>query len=320
MSERRVLARSVSKATRRTYKSMLRHHRSLGYKRSFKGLKKRFLRFDGTDPRTLNNVRFAVQWHRRVHGKSELTPGQKENLRQLLRGRRDIMGDRKPKGVIKFKRLQALLCYMEDHGAGYALRLAVAIAWGTGLRTSQMTTLRRSNFRNVDGKWVVEIEECHKRDQGERSRKRWVMQPTEPRVQELLDAHLASLGQNQRVCPSWKPAVVNDWIKRAARALHWSKKFNWAGAHQLRHGVAYETERRTSEAEAARLLGHTRRRVRGATRIYTEPGSARLRRYFRRQQRRSGNTRRKSKRSERKSKRSRRRSKKAKKERRGHRH
>ena len=284
VSERWMLRHSIGKQTRKTYKSQLRKHKSLGYKPNFKGLKQRILCLDGTDPRTLNNLRFAIQWHRRTHGKDELTPEQKATVRTLLRGRRGAMGHRKPKGVINYKRLQEMIKWMNEQGAPVRMLTSIAVVWATGLRTAQVANLRRSNFRLVDDQWVVDIEECHKPDQGNRSVRRQLMLPTEPRLKDVLDEHLATLGQNSKVCPGWKAAEVNRWIQRTAKSLKWTRKANWSGAHQLRHGVAYETATRMTNEEASRLLGHTLRPVRGATQRYTEPEGQRIARH-RRQQR-----------------------------------
>ena len=60
VTRRWMLGRGLAEGTLKNYKSQLRNHRAMGFRCNFDGLERRILRLDGTDPRTLNNLRFAT--------------------------------------------------------------------------------------------------------------------------------------------------------------------------------------------------------------------------------------------------------------------
>jgi integrase len=247
---------SVEDGTLKGYESQLQSMKQLGLPLSFDGFIAKILRKDGLMCGSLKTTRSALSWYFRCHRLPGFTPDQHDEIRQLLRGRRRAMGEVKRKGAITFDLLEQLIGWMRNEPKCTARDcVEVRIAWGTALRACELKDLRRHQFFQRNGEWMLVTDECHRPDRGDREEALQVTRTIEPRTQEMLSAYLPLLGETDLVCPAYRPRRVNAWIKKAAAALKWDPRLSWKGGHQFRHGNAVETVLRLGRTAGQEMLG-----------------------------------------------------------------
>ena len=287
----KMLESSVDDETKRIYEKQVAKMTELGFEISFEGLVDLARSKDGVKAESLLVTRSAVNWKRRCQGLEQTTPGQNRYFNTLLRGRRVLMGGcKRRKGAIDWELLGQLIEFMRGQpGVTPEERRNVKIAWATGLRSNQVTGLRRFNFIRRNGAWALAIEENHKPNRLDRDMPTVQIQFTEPRLQPLLDSYLPELTDDALVCPGWKPLVINRLIKAAAAFYNWDTNVDWRGVHQLRHGVATEVLATYGLTVARALLGHTQPKAQSAlAHEYRMPNAERAQRNIRHEQRKKG--------------------------------
>ena len=271
---------SVCESTRRSYMSHLRTHHLLGYPQTYDGLMSRILLLDTTACGALEALRSAMQWALRVRGAPPMTEEQLETIRRRLRARRQMLGVTAKRGAITWDLLVELIGWLVNTKRGtLEQRRELIIAWGTGLRSNQVQTLRRHHFSRVNGKWVVTLDENHNPRRLDHDNARQMVQTVEDRVQSILDAFLPTLKDDELVCPEWtrKVPVYREWIKAGAAALKWPDELKWVGVHQLRHGVAVEVRLLHGQIAASVQLGHQLPAEQHRTSdTYSEPNEKRI--------------------------------------------
>lgn len=279
----------VSDGTRYQYKSRLRAMRKLGYPLTVDGLCARICRIDSMTNKSLLGLATALSWHLESHGRAPISAEQQHRIKNLLRGRLRETGGRLRKGAITYELLLELLEWTHGQAAcTRQQRREIRIAWGCGLRTSQVARLRRYDFVRVRDRWALYIEECHRPDRADREEPRMQLQYVEDRVQHLLDQYLPLLDDDDLVCPEWNGTRINGWIKRCAQERGWDPSLSWKGVHQLRHGVAVDVMQELGAEMARQLLGHAaRRRQRTVTDHYSETNEARVAAHQRGERRRA---------------------------------
>ena len=272
-------AESIQKSSRKTYESHIRSHRAAGFAVSYAGYVDRILEGDDTKCCTLEVLRSAIQWEMyRQPGGTRFTPGQLDEINCLLRGRRNLMGVTKKRGAITFAMLDQMLGWLVQTGKGTQNdQCNLIIAWATGLRSNQLEALRRHNVELHKGRLMVSLDENHNPTRLNRDEPFHMLQDVDDVGQALLRKWLQDLGPEDLVLPTWDRRKYGEWIHEAALALGWDTELNWAGVHQLRHGLAVSVADVYGLDAVGPRLGHQPQKRRAKTGdTYGKPNAARV--------------------------------------------
>ena len=164
------------------------------------------------------------------------------------------------RGAIDLEKLNELVDYMREAKKPMEMIDAVIVCWSTGLRTSQMSTVRVENFHlnEETGAYTLTLAKIHdptlwtKRD----GKSKIEVRPVELLGSPLITRALRGKTADQPLYPGWQPRAVCMLARACAAARGWPTQLKWDGAHRLRHGVATYV-RYTRGMEAARgVTGH----------------------------------------------------------------
>ena len=150
------------------------------------------------------------------------------------------------------------------------LRDDLALCFGTGLRTSEMSRLRASHFSSGRGGLHIRVPTIHDPKSSKRAAPLSERHRVHPVAQAVYKArvqrHKSGKRANEdfKMCGKWDGVLGNKWIKRASVALGWTKCLKWPGVHCLRHGLAVSMAGADNDVTlAAEYTGHRSRACAG---------------------------------------------------------
>ena len=157
------------------------------------------------------------------------------------------------KGPIDLAKLNIMLPFLRARGVPDDDVFALQFGYHTGLRTSQMATVARSNLLNSCGTMFLRIERIHTRGAKSPEIRTVEMDPAIAAevYRRWVEPGYAAVPVESRLFPRWSEARINGYIQLAAKELKWDPGLKWLGAHNLRHGLAVDLG---PEKAAVRLM------------------------------------------------------------------
>lgn len=199
---------------------------------------------------TLRGYKSAAMWYAHMQG-VPIPPEQSADLDKILNGVEVMKAEpRAVRGAPTHEQVQVLI-YTALALQEPLLAAAVTVGYGIGSRARDLDSLEVWQVDlNANIVWV-------ERKAPILTKVRFGLYQEKPiftqEAIELLRRLVAGKGAHDKVLPGLSLTKVTDLVKEVAVRANWDPEVLWTGAHNLRHGCAYETYR--AALEQARMVG-----------------------------------------------------------------